>query len=325
MIIKTNTGVEGSANEFCKCGNDYAGDRVIIQDSEFIPVLGGEYQASLNISSFFKNISQANIYKFKLASKQSKILNTDTDGDAVFIAISVVDPTKPIYWRKVYENPLFEYITAILNGSFKITTSPFVSDRVNATMELTLNSDNTFKTITWANIGTSFIDGQIADTWNNADYSWNDYHPLLTTNTKLTVVNSVTTMPFVIEQDTLGNYTGEVTMDISFGSTVGKVKIVFHGVYGTSFIVDSFEFVLDGHLVGLLYILPGTITTDFITTPLCMKVNYSFIASSGLLEEFDKIVGLMVLTSTDNEPIGTIKLYNGSLSAVQISTMIGSK
>lgn len=324
MIITSNTG-ENKSHEICKCGNDYGGDRIILEDSTFIPILGGERGCGLDLSGWFKNVSQVNNIKFKLNPKQTKIVQSLDDQGVKFLAISVTDPTKPIYWRKVLDSPFYEKITAILDASWKITTLPFTSDRVNAEFTLTLNSDNDLKTITWANIGTSFIDGGSTTNWNEGDHTWNDYHPLLTSNTKLIVNDSVTTVPFVIEQADNGDFAGEVTTQVVFGSTVANITFKISGNYPAQEIaIDTIKVVLDGHLVGELFILSGMPVTDFVSTPLSMEAESTFIAASGLIEEYDKIVGLMVLTSTDNEPIAKIKLLNNGTTAVQVQTMIGT-
>ncbi len=329
MIITSNTGAEKQTVDLCKCGHDYGGDRIILEDSTFVPILGGERQFGLDFSSFFKNISQSNLLKFKLSSKQSRLIS-DIDGTGMkFIAVSVVDPTQPLYWRKTNINcnntdPIQEFVTAILNGSFKITTDPFTSDRINAVVTMTLDSDNSFKMVTWTNIGASFIDGKFTTTWLDGQYSWNDYHPLLTTNTQLVVVNNVISAPVVIENDNQMNFSGEVTLQAIVGSTAINVTLKFSGVYGDTFVVNSIIVGLDGHLVGPLFMLVGQPIADFTTIPLEMEVNFTFTGASGLIEEYDKIVGMMVLTSTDNEPLKTIKLYNGGIKSVQVATMIGS-
>lgn len=324
MIITTNTGANKDTHSFCKCGNDYGGDRIIIEDDIFVPILDGEHQCGLDISNFFKNVSQANTQKFKLTTGQSKIIS-DIDGNGMkFLAISVIDPASPVYWRKKYSTPVDEYVTAILNGSFHIVTSAFTQDRINATLELTLNSDNLFKYITWANLAATPINGIIADTWANADLTWNNYDPLITTNRKLVINNSVVSIPFVIEQDELGNYTGEVIETIQLGTSAVTFTLNFSGEYPNTFVVDSLTMSIDGHLVGDFFITAGTLTADFTTNPLTMIVDYSFTAESGLIEVYDKIVGLMVLTSTDNEPLQAIKLLNRGVNLVNISAMIGS-
>jgi len=323
MIITENTGANKDTHAFCKCGTDYGGDRIIIEDDVFIPILDGEHQCGLDISGFFKNVSQANIIKFKLNKGQTKILSSLDLNGMKFLAISTEKPTTPLYWRKKYEDILDEYVTAILNGSFVITTAPFTQDRINATLDLTLKSDNSFKFITWANFNAAFINGEYGTTWANADSSWTTYDPVLTTNRKF-VVDKFLSIPFVIELDDAGNYLGEMVELIDLGNCAVKFTLKFHGEYPNSFIIDSLTISLDGHFVGELFISPGTLTTDFVSTPLCMKVEYSFLASSGLIEMYDKIVGLMVLTSTDNEPIQPLKLLNMNDNQIKVSALIGS-
>lgn len=323
MIITENTGTNKDTHPFCKCGSDYGGDRIIIEDDIFIPILDGERQAGLDISGFFKNVGQANIINFKLLKGQVKILTSPDDNGMKFLAISTEKPTTPLYWRKKYEDILDEYVTAILNGSFIITTAPFTQDRLNATLDLTLKSDNSFKFITWANFNAAFINGSYGTTWNNADSSWTIYDPVLTTNRKF-IVDKVVSIPFVIEQDQQGNYLGEVIEVIDLGNSAIKFTLKFHGEYPNTFIIDSLTITLDGHFVGELFISPGTLVTDFVSTPLSMRVEYSFLASSGLIEMYDKIVGLLVLTSTDNEPIQPLKLLNMNDNQIKVSAMIGS-
>lgn len=323
MIITENTGANKDTHPFCKCGNDYGGDRIIIEDDIFIPILDGERQCGLDISGFFKNVSQANILKFKLNKGQTKVLTSPDDNGMKFLAISTEKPTTPLYWRKKYESILDEYITAILNGSFVITTAPFTQDRINATLDLTLKSDNSFKYITWANFEDAYINGSFGSSWNAATASWVSYDPSLTTNRKV-VVDKALSIPFVIEQDQNGNYTGEITEIIDLGNAAITFKLEFHGEYPNTFVIDSLTLSLDGHFVGALFVNPGTLTTDFVTIPLCMRAEYSFLATSGKVEVYDKIVGLMVLTSTDNEPIQPIKLLNNNDNQIKVSAMIGS-
>lgn len=323
MIITTNTGVQKDSHAFCKCGSDYGGDRIEVYDNSFSPVLSGIRGCGLDISGFFKNVGQANIINFKLLKGQVKILTSPDDNGMKFLAISTEKPTTPLYWRKKYEDILDEYVTAILNGSFIITTAPFTQDRLNATLDLTLKSDNSFKFITWANFNAAFINGSYGTTWNNADSSWTIYDPVLTTNRKF-IVDKVVSIPFVIEQDQQGNYLGEVIEVIDLGNSAIKFTLKFHGEYPNTFIIDSLTITLDGHFVGELFISPGTLVTDFVSTPLSMRVEYSFLASSGLIEMYDKIVGLLVLTSTDNEPIQPLKLLNMNDNQIKVSAMIGS-
>lgn len=323
MIITENTGANKDTHPFCKCGSDYGGDRIVIIDDVFTPILDGEHQCGLDVSGFFKNINQANTLKFNLKQGQTKILMSPDENGMKFLAISTEKPTTPLHWRKKYESVLDEYITAILNGSFVITTAPFTQDRINATFDLTLKSDNSFKFITWTNFSTAFINGSFGSSWNNAPASWLSYDPSLTTNRKV-VVDQALSIPFVIEQDQNGNYLGEVTEIINLGNAAITFTLKFHGEYPNTFVIDSLTLSLDGHFVGSLFINPGTLITDFITTPLCVRAEYSFLATSGKIEMYDKIVGLMVLTSTDNEPIQPVKLLNNGNNQIKVSAMIGS-
>jgi len=322
MIITENTGANKDT-PFCRCGNDYGGDRIIVEDDLFIPILDNERQHGLDISDFFKNIGQSNIINFKLNRGQTKILSSPDDNGMKFLALKTEKPTTPLYWRKKYDDILDEYITAIINGSFTIITAPFTQDRINATFDLILKSDNTFKYITWTNFSSSFVNGGFGTSWNNAESTWTTYDPVLTTNRKV-VVDQAISVPFIIEQDDHGNFNGEVIETVNVGNFALSLKFTFHGEYPNTFIVDTLSISLDGHFVGSLFINPGTLIVDFISTPLCMKVDYNFLAASGLIEVYDKIVGLMVLTSTDNEPIQPIKVMNNSVDQIKVSILIGS-
>jgi len=59
------------------------------------------------------------------------------------------------------------------------------------------------------------------------------------------------------------------------------------------------------------------------SVPLVMNLSFSLYAEGVSLSKFDKINGLMILSTTSNEPIAAIELYNHDPKKQTVNVLYG--